>query len=99
MESSAPTSSTGALLNVLTNRGWFFNDLTQIRPIIAIHSAIHGDSFTIESLESELCNLDLRSIGGKSLPDSSILRKASQFLQPPKVLQVKFSESSFPPKK
>src|SRR5688572_12998737 len=98
MESSSPSSSTETLLNVITNRGWCFRDLTQVRPIIAIHSAIHGDSFTTESLESELCNLDLRSIGGKSLPDSSLLRKASQFLQPPKVLQVNLMNPLFPQK-
>nr|GMC92225.1 tudor domain-containing protein 3 [Ipomoea batatas] len=46
-----------------------------------------ASSPTIDSIESELINLDLRSIGGKSLPDSSSLRKISH-LRGPLVLQI-----------
>ncbi|XP_021835265.1 uncharacterized protein [Spinacia oleracea] len=92
MESSSSSSTplTERWLQSLTSRGWCFNtvSLDQVRAIITIHSAINGDSFSVNSLESELCNVDLRSIGGKSLPDPSLLRKASQFLLPPKVLQI-----------
>lgn len=94
MESSSSSSTplTERWLQSLTSRGWCFNtvSLDQVRAIITIHSAINGDSFSVNSLESELCNVDLRSIGGKSLPDPSLLRKASQFLLPPKVLQAIF---------
>ncbi|KAL2927777.1 Tudor domain-containing protein 3, partial [Bienertia sinuspersici] len=91
MESSSSSSSsiTELLLKSLTNRGWCFSDLDQVRAIATVHSAINGDSSTVDSLESELCNVDLRSIGGKSLPDSSLLRKSSQFLQPPKIASVR----------
>uniref|UniRef100_A0A803MQ65 RecQ mediated genome instability protein 1 OB-fold domain-containing protein n=1 Tax=Chenopodium quinoa TaxID=63459 RepID=A0A803MQ65_CHEQI len=63
--SSSPSSSTENLLKTLTTRGWCFNDLNldQVRAIITVNSAINGDSFFVNSLESELCNVDLRSIG------------------------------------
>jgi len=81
------SSSTEELLKSLTNRGWCFSDLDHVRAIITINAALSGESSAIDAVESELCNVDLRSIGGKSLPDASLLRKPSHVLQHPKVLQ------------
>ncbi|KAJ8442361.1 hypothetical protein Cgig2_018617 [Carnegiea gigantea] len=80
----AVSSSTEELLKSLTSRGWCFSDLDQVRAIITINAALSGESSAIDAVESELCNVDLRSIGGKSLPDASLLRKPSYVLQPPK---------------
>lgn len=84
MASTSPSSE--ILIQTLITRGWCFGDIDQVKTLIAIQSALNGDSTTVESIESELSNSDLRSIGGNSLPDSSLLRKSSH-LQGPKVLQ------------
>ncbi|XP_076958766.1 uncharacterized protein LOC143634619 [Bidens hawaiensis] len=83
--SSSSSSSFDALIQTLTSSGWCFQDINQIKTLT--ETKLSGPSTTIRSVESELCNTDLRSIGGKSLPDSSTLRKSTHF-QGPKVLQV-----------
>nr|GMC93907.1 tudor domain-containing protein 3 [Ipomoea batatas]GME10245.1 tudor domain-containing protein 3 [Ipomoea batatas] len=96
METSSSTSDTvETVLRTLITRGWSFRDIDQVKLLLSAQAS----SPTIDSIESELINLDLRSIGGKSLPDSSSLRKISH-LRGPLVLQVlhfsfSFSLSSF----
>lgn len=78
------------VLETLRNRGWCFGDLQQVKAMITIHYALAIDAANVvDSVESEVLNLDLRSIGGKSLPDPSLLRKSS-YLQGPKVLQANY---------
>ena len=83
---SSSSADSEALIQTLASRGWCFADVDQVKALILIHSALRGESCTVDSVESELANLDLRSIGDKSLPDSALLRKSS-YLQGPKVLQ------------
>ncbi|XP_054795047.1 uncharacterized protein LOC129300503 [Prosopis cineraria] len=76
------------VLEALRTRGWCFGDLQQVKATITIHYVLAIDATkVVDSVESELLNLDLRLIGGKSLPDPSRLRKSS-YLQGPKVLQI-----------
>ncbi|GMH30715.1 hypothetical protein Nepgr_032558 [Nepenthes gracilis] len=86
------------LLQSLTSRGWCFGDLDQVKALLIVYSALHDDAGSVDAVESELCNMDLKSFGGKGLPDPSILRNSSH-LHPPKVLQISFvkdvSRSSF----
>lgn len=66
--------------------------IDQVKALIVIHTALSDDvdSRSIAGLvESELVNMDLKSFGGKSLPDPSS-RKSSHILGP-KVLQVNSS--------
>lgn len=80
-----------AVLETLRVRGWNFSDLDEVRAVIMIGSALADDpTSVVDSVESELINMDLRSIGGKSLPDLSLLRKSSRVLGP-LVLQVNCS--------
>ncbi|XP_076909347.1 uncharacterized protein LOC143566561 [Bidens hawaiensis] len=81
---TSSASSSDALIQTLTNSGWCFQDINQIKTLI--ETKLSGPSTNIRSIESELLNTDLRSSGGKSLPDSSTLRKSTHF-QGPKVLQ------------
>lgn len=75
------------VIETLRNRGWCFGDLEQVKAIIIIHTALADDSGkVVDSVESELADMDLTIIGGKSLPDSSVIRKSSH-LPGPKVLQ------------
>nr|GLL27296.1 tudor domain-containing protein 3 [Ipomoea trifida] len=84
METSSSTSDTvETVLRTLITRGWSFRDIDQVKLLLSAQAS----SPTIDSIESELINLDLRSIGGKSLPDSSSLRKISH-LRGPLVLQI-----------
>ncbi|XVE98239.1 hypothetical protein REPUB_Repub03eG0088500 [Reevesia pubescens] len=86
---SALSASTEAVVETLRTRGWCFGDSDQVKALIAIHTALSDDVDTCsvaDSVESELVNMDLRSIGGKSLPDTNV-RKASHSLGP-KVLQI-----------
>ncbi|KAJ8527915.1 hypothetical protein K7X08_015366 [Anisodus acutangulus] len=76
-----PHSSSSNLLQTLNTKGWCFRDTNLVNSLIA------AQSYTVDSIESELLNMDLRSIGGKSLPDFSLLRKSSH-LQGPKILQI-----------
>lgn len=85
--SNASHSEPEVVLETLRTRGWCLGDLQQVKATIVIQSALAVDrTKVVDSVESELLNLDLRSIGGKFLPDPSLLRKSS-YLQGPKVLQ------------
>ncbi|XP_058184003.1 uncharacterized protein LOC131301634 [Rhododendron vialii] len=85
--SSSSSAASEALIQTLISRGWCFGDVEQVKAIIVVQSALHGGSCTADFVESELVNMDLRSLGGKSLPDGSLLLKSS-YLQGPKVLQL-----------
>lgn len=76
------------VIETLRNRGWCFRGLEQVKAIIIINTALADDDTPtiVASVESELANMDIRTIGGKSLPDPSIIRKSSH-LSGPKVLQ------------
>jgi len=79
-----------AVLEILRTRGWSLGGMDQLNALIIIHSALSddGDPCTVaNAVESELLNMDLRSIGLKSLPDPNLLNKTS-YLQGPKILQV-----------
>lgn len=79
-----------AVLEILRTRGWSLGGIDQLNALIIIHSALSddGDPCTVaNAVESELLNMDLRSIGLKSLPDPNLLNKTS-YLQGPKILQV-----------
>ncbi|XP_021277123.1 tudor domain-containing protein 3 [Herrania umbratica] len=89
MEESTTSASTEAVVEALRARGWCFGDWDQVKALIVIHTALSDDVGTCsvaDLVESELVNMDLRSIGGKSLPDPN-LRKSS-FVVGPKVLQI-----------
>ncbi|XP_071717163.1 uncharacterized protein [Rutidosis leptorrhynchoides] len=75
----ASSSSSDVLIETLNNRGWCFRDNDYIKTLIKTND------FT--AAESELCNIDLRAIGAKYLPDLSTRSKSSHF-SGPKVLQV-----------
>ncbi|XP_056846693.1 uncharacterized protein LOC108818020 isoform X2 [Raphanus sativus] len=85
------SSSSSAVINALTNRGWCFKDSDYLKTlVIQISSSIGGSNQTgaiVDSVEAELLNMDIRLIGGKSLPDATELRRCSH-LQGPKVLQI-----------
>lgn len=77
------------VLETLTKRGWCLEHNDQLKATIVIQSALNDDpSKLIDSIESELLNSDLRSIGAKSLPQPSLLRNASTFIHGPKILQI-----------
>ncbi|KAL7097015.1 hypothetical protein ACP275_10G116300 [Erythranthe tilingii] len=82
--SAASASSESLILRALIDRGWRFRDTDRIRGLITDQLSITS---AVDSIERELLNLDLRSIGGKCLPEPSLLRKTSH-LQGPIVLQV-----------
>lgn len=84
--STSSSSSSESILQTLSSRGWFLRVTEQIQGLIAAH---HG-SRTVDSIESELLNMDLRSIGAKCLPQPSLLPKTPR-LQTPIVLQVSIS--------
>lgn len=100
MEGGSSTTCTDTVIETLRTRGWCLRDLDQLNAMIMIQSALADDptsSAVVNSVELELANMDLKSIGGKSLPDPSILRKSSHILGP-KVLQALqsfFSSSNF----
>ncbi|KAF8113454.1 hypothetical protein N665_0050s0102 [Sinapis alba] len=89
--SSAAGNTYTAVINALTTRGWCFKDADYLKPlVIQISSFIGGSNQTgaiVDSVEAELLNMDIRLIGGKSLPDATELRRCSH-LQGPKVLQI-----------
>jgi hypothetical protein len=88
MEESSTSDSESKILETLRSRGWCLGDIDQLKAIIMIHSALADDASTVvDSVESELTNMDLKSIGAKSLPDPTLPRKPSHILGP-KVLQV-----------
>ncbi|KAJ4958444.1 hypothetical protein NE237_025555 [Protea cynaroides] len=75
------------VLETLIRRGWCFRDVEDIKFLIQLNVATCGGSGYVDSVESELLNMDLMSFGGKYLPDSSVINKSSH-LQGPKVLQI-----------
>nr|XP_043625068.1 tudor domain-containing protein 3 [Erigeron canadensis] len=77
---SSSSSSLDAIIETLSSKGWCFRDVDHIKTLIQTPPSP-------TAIESELCNLDLRSFGAKFLPDPATLRKSSHF-QGPKVLQV-----------
>lgn len=90
MERERLSKAAEAVMETLRTRGWSIGDINQIEAIITIQSALsddHETSAVTNSVESELLNMDLKSLGAKSLPDPNIFRKTSH-LQGPKVLQV-----------
>ncbi|PKI46236.1 hypothetical protein CRG98_033363 [Punica granatum] len=90
---SSPSSSStsDAVLQALVKRGWSFADPEHIKAITTVKCILLDDPedtrSVAEAVESELLNLDLRSIGAKSLPDPAALRKSSHLFGP-KVLQI-----------
>lgn len=87
---SASASSAGnhRLLQSLADRGWRFRDPTD-EAIQALLLASPTPS--PEAMESELVDMDLRSFGGKSLPDratTAATAKRLSYLHGPIVLQV-----------
>ncbi|KAK4761313.1 hypothetical protein SAY87_006206 [Trapa incisa] len=67
-------------------RGWPFPDREHINVTIAVNSILiedTDDALSIaDAVESELLNMDLRSIGAKSLPELAVLRKSTHLLGP-----------------
>lgn len=86
---SSSSSSESLLLQSLIARGWRFRDMDRIRGLITAQLSIPTSLCTVDTIESELLNMDLRSIGGKCLPEPSLLCTTSH-LQGPIVLQVLF---------
>ncbi|CAM8923222.1 unnamed protein product [Rhodiola kirilowii] len=74
-----------ALSQALAARGWSIGDIERVKA--SIEFTAREPSFTVDSVESELLNMDLRSFGATSLPDQNLLRKSSH-LHGPKILQV-----------
>lgn len=87
--SSSSSSESLLVLRALIDRGWRFRDADRIRELITAQLSMSASRCTVDSIESELLNMDLRSIGGKCLPEPSLLFKTSH-LQGPLVLQVRF---------
>lgn len=79
-------------MEALQKRGWSFVSTEHIEAIVIVNSALLDDventSSAADAVESELLNMDLKSIGARSLPESATLRKSSH-LHGPKVLQAK----------
>ncbi|PIA65280.1 hypothetical protein AQUCO_00100631v1 [Aquilegia coerulea] len=90
METREAEGTTTGYIETLIRKGWCFKDIEEIKGLIQIHIATIGDDSTsIDSIESQLLlNMDLRSIGGKSLPNDPFLIDKLSNLQGPKVLQV-----------
>ncbi|KAF5459094.1 hypothetical protein F2P56_023080 [Juglans regia] len=84
------TDSESIVIETLRSRGWSLGDVELVKAIIMIHSALADDASTVvDSVESELVNTDLKSIGDKSLPDPTLLRnRKSSHILGPKVLQI-----------
>ncbi|KAJ9183385.1 hypothetical protein P3X46_007247 [Hevea brasiliensis] len=90
MEGEESSEASEAVIETLRTRGWSIGDIDQVKALIFIQSALSDDQETsavADSVESELLNMDLKSIGAKSLPDSNLIRKTSHLLGP-KVLQI-----------
>jgi tudor domain-containing protein 3 len=91
--SSAGDHTHTVVINALTSRGWCFRDVEYLKSLVTeISSLIGGGNKTgaiVESVEAELLNMDIKLIGGKSLPDPTELRRCSH-LQGPKVLQISY---------
>jgi len=93
---ASASSAEDRLLQSLADRGWRFRDPTD-EAIQALLLASPTPS--PEAVESELVDMDLRTFGGKSLPDratTAATAKRLSYLHGPIVLQV-LSEISKPP--
>jgi tudor domain-containing protein 3 len=88
MEESS-TASESMIIETLGSKGWCFGEIELVKAIIMIHSALADNPSTVvDSVESELLNTDIKSIGGKSLPEPTLLRnRKSSHILGPKVLQ------------
>ncbi|CAJ1975432.1 unnamed protein product [Sphenostylis stenocarpa] len=90
MEKNSGGWDSGMMFETLRQRGWCLEDTYELKAIIDFQSALADDpSKFLQSVESELLNSDLRSIGAKSLPQPSLLRNASTFLHGPKITSVR----------
>eukprot|EP00268_Persea_americana_P035725 TRINITY_DN3521_c0_g1_i1.p1 TRINITY_DN3521_c0_g1~~TRINITY_DN3521_c0_g1_i1.p1 ORF type:complete len:436 (+),score=110.10 TRINITY_DN3521_c0_g1_i1:166-1473(+) len=86
MENTTPSPE--SIFKALLQRGWCFKDAEAIHTLIQSKlPAGESEMCSLDSIQSELLNMDLRDIGGKSLPDPSSLKKSSH-LQGPKILQL-----------
>ncbi|KAL0923876.1 hypothetical protein M5K25_004660 [Dendrobium thyrsiflorum] len=79
------TGSSEAVLQTLISRGWCFRNANEV--ISLIQSKNLSSSLLVDSIESELLNMDLRFFGGKSLPEPSAAKK-TLYIHGPKVLQL-----------
>ncbi|CAN8244150.1 unnamed protein product [Cochlearia groenlandica] len=96
MEGTSSSSAAGhthtVVVNALTSRGWCFKDVDYLKSLISEISSLIGGVgdktvAIVDSVEAELLNIDIKLIGGKSLPDTTELRRCSH-LQGPKILQI-----------
>ncbi|KAM7260134.1 hypothetical protein ACFE04_015875 [Oxalis oulophora] len=86
-EAGPSATATESIVETLKLKGWCLNNNEQLKTLIMIHSAIADDvnntRAIADSIESELLNTDLRSIGAKSLLlDSTNPNKPSYFVGP-----------------
>ncbi|PKA53836.1 hypothetical protein AXF42_Ash011315 [Apostasia shenzhenica] len=79
------------ILETLISKGWRFRDpsdiLSVIRSKTAASTSTSSSTSLSDSIESELLDKDLRSFGGKSIPESSAMKKSS-YLHGPIVVQL-----------
>ncbi|KAH0467494.1 hypothetical protein IEQ34_004732 [Dendrobium chrysotoxum] len=80
------TGSSEAVLQTLISRGWCFRNANEV--ISLIQNKNLSSSLLVDSIESELLNMDLRFIGGKSLPEPSAAKK-SLYIHGPKLVSVR----------
>ncbi|KAG9459367.1 hypothetical protein H6P81_003875 [Aristolochia fimbriata] len=85
MEIASPAEP---IIENLVSKGWCFRDVDEMHFIIqSIPLDGKDKKASVGLVEAELLNMDLRDIGGVSLPDPSVIKKSSH-LQGPKILQV-----------
>ncbi|KAI3996170.1 hypothetical protein MKX01_022664 [Papaver californicum] len=78
-------STVSLIVEALTHKGWCFRNTEEIKSQIHNHISTVNNRVSADSIESELLlNMDLKIIGGKSLPDD----RKSSYLHGPKVLQI-----------
>ncbi|XXG82929.1 hypothetical protein AAC387_Pa10g0801 [Persea americana] len=86
MENTTPSPE--SIFKALLQRGWCFKEPEAIHTHIQSKiPARESEMGSLDSIQSELLNMDLRDIGGKSLLDPSSLKKSSH-LQGHKILQL-----------
>ncbi|KAG0484619.1 hypothetical protein HPP92_008698 [Vanilla planifolia] len=89
IEKSASSSET--VLQTLITKGWCFRDnaemISLIQSKIPPSATRSSCSFLVDSIESELLDMDLRNFGGKAFHDTSSNKKSSYF-HGPKILQI-----------
>ncbi|RZC75300.1 hypothetical protein C5167_050785 [Papaver somniferum] len=77
--------NTVSLLETLIRKGWCFRNIEEISSQIHNHISTVNNRVSADSIESELLlNMDLKIIGGKSLPDD----RKSSYLHGRRVLQI-----------